>query len=75
MIKSLNQARVDALAQLKEGDGIIREGRKELAAANTKIAQPQRLIDESANILRGTWGAWKPSSPNGPSDNLEVQTL
>jgi flagellin-specific chaperone FliS len=59
MANTQNQARSGALAQLKAADELIREGRQELAAANKKIAKAQRLIDESATILRDSWGAKK----------------
>ncbi len=59
MVKKTNRVRAEALAQLKAADELIREGRKELAAANKKIARAQRLIDESATILRESWGATK----------------
>jgi hypothetical protein len=69
-----NQARADALAQLKEAQEIIRQGRAELAAANEKIAQAQRLIDESANTLRDTWDVDKGPSPTSrPARNPEPQ--
>ena len=46
--------RVNALAQLKKAQRMIQQGRKELAAANKKIRLAQKLIDESADALRGT---------------------
>ena len=46
--------RVDALSQLKRAQLMIAEGRKELVAANEKIEIAQRMIDESAEILRGS---------------------
>ncbi|MGH7137614.1 MAG: hypothetical protein ACREHD_17850 [Pirellulales bacterium] len=46
--------RVNALAQLKKAQRMIQQGRKELAAANKKIRVAQKLIDESADALRGT---------------------
>ena len=53
MAKSPNKVRVDAIAQLQEAQKMIQEGRLELVAANKKIAKAQRLIDDSATILRG----------------------
>lgn len=46
------QKRIDALAQLKVAQGMIQEGRDELKAANKKIQRAQKLIDESAKLLR-----------------------
>jgi hypothetical protein len=48
------KVRVNALAQLKKAQLMIHEGRKELAAANKKIRAAQKLIDDSADALRGT---------------------
>ena len=45
--------------KLKAANELIQEGRRELAAANEKIAQAQRLINESATILRDSWGEKK----------------
>ena len=53
MPKKPNQSRVDAIAQLQEAQQMIQEGRDELVAANKKIAKAQKLIDDSATILRG----------------------
>jgi hypothetical protein len=39
---------------------MLSEGRKELAAAHDKITEGQRLIDESADILRNTWRDRRP---------------
>jgi hypothetical protein len=72
MANTPNQARSDALAQLKAADELIREGRQELSAANEKIARAQVLIDESAKILRDTWDADKgPSLNSRPAHNPE----
>jgi hypothetical protein len=68
MANTQNQARADALAQLKEALEIIRQGRAELAATNEKIAHAQQLVDESATILRNTWDTEKlPSLTSRPA--------
>jgi hypothetical protein len=74
MEKNQDQARADALAQLKEAQEIIREGRMELAAANEKIAHAQQLIDESASILRKTWDTDRgPSANSRPARNPDQE--
>jgi hypothetical protein len=74
MVNTPNQARADALAQLKEALEIIRQGKVELAATKEKIAQAQRLVDESANILRDTWDTEKGPSPTSrPARNPEPE--
>lgn len=47
-----DEARADALSQLKRAQHMIEEGRKELAAAHEKIRLAQELIDQSADMLR-----------------------
>jgi hypothetical protein len=46
--------RTNAIAQLHRANKMLQDGRRELAAANKKIEQAQKLIDESARILRET---------------------
>lgn len=48
-----NDVRVVALAQLKQAQQMIEDGRNELAAAHEKIKVAQELIDQSAELLRG----------------------
>jgi hypothetical protein len=48
------KVRVNALAQLKKAQAMIHEGRRELAAANKKIRVALKLIDDSADALRGS---------------------
>jgi exonuclease VII small subunit len=51
-MKQTTDIRGDALAQLKQAQQMIKEGRKELAAATEKIRVAQKLIDQSADALR-----------------------
>ena len=52
MKKKFNKSRSDAIDQLQEANKIIKQGRGELLAAQEKIDHAQRLIIESAKILR-----------------------
>ena len=52
MKKKFNKSRSDAIDQLQEANKIIKQGRGELLAAQEKIDHAQRLINESAKILR-----------------------
>lgn len=51
-MENANDVRSVALAQLKQAQHTIEEGRKELAAAHEKIRAAQELIDQSAELLR-----------------------
>lgn len=57
-MKQTTDIRSEALAQLKKAQQMIKEGRRELAAANEKIRLAQKLIDESADALRGAPVNW-----------------
>ncbi len=46
--------RANALAQLKQAQHMIAEGRSELSAAYEKIKAAQKLIDEASQMLRDT---------------------
>jgi|GEM_PF-5302368 hypothetical protein len=50
-----SSARTDALTKLKDAQQMIEEGRAELVDATQKILTAQKLIDESATVLRETW--------------------
>ena len=50
-----SSARTDALTKLKDAQQMIEEGRAELVNAPQKILTAQKLIDESAAVLRETW--------------------
>ena len=51
-MNNTDEVRGVALAQLKQAQQMIEEGRKELAAAHEKIRMAQELIDRSADMLR-----------------------
>jgi hypothetical protein len=55
MNEDQSRERLEALDHLQAAQEMIAEGRRELAAANEKIAKAQHLIDQSANTLRNTW--------------------
>jgi len=48
--------RADALTQLKQAQLMLYEGKEQLGLAHQKIDQAQLLIDQSADVLRRTWG-------------------
>ncbi|HVX62090.1 MAG TPA: hypothetical protein VHC19_15845 [Pirellulales bacterium] len=56
-----SEVRAAALAQLKQAQRMIEEGRQELSAAHEKIRIAQELIDQSADTLRETSPAHHPT--------------
>jgi hypothetical protein len=60
--KSSADKRLNALRQLKAATQMLAEGRNELSRAHAKIKRAQRIIDQSAQALRETWGG-KAGSP------------
>jgi hypothetical protein len=65
-MEKTNEARTDALDQLKQAQLMISQGRKELAAANKKIKVAQQLIDASADALRQRPVDWSPPARRRP---------
>ena len=49
------QKRAAALAQLKEGQLMLKSGKKDLMRAQQQIETAQALIDGAAKTLRATW--------------------
>lgn len=67
-----SEIRAAALAQLKQAQHMIEQGRKELAAAHDKIRAAQELIDQSADTLRETSPAYHPTLHlAGPAEQAE----
>jgi hypothetical protein len=60
--RTSKQKRIDALIQLKAAQKTLADGRAELTRAHEKIKRAQSLIDNSAQVLRETWG-------KGPEDD------
>ena len=53
--RDIGQTRADALAQLKRAQVMLYEGKDQLRLGQQKIDEAQRLIDNSAEVLRSTW--------------------
>ena len=54
------QKRTDALAQFRDAQKMLTEGRADLIKAEEKIERAQKLIERSANVIRETWTAARP---------------